>query len=139
MELIIDGTCQYIDEYFANKNICGFKEGKCYIQQRKCNSCVNGCCRKCIYQSEVGCKTKNVACKLFFCSEVKRRYSIIEFQDIKLLKCLGFRQRCLIKHDYFSSKEEVVNDLYFNSLIIGVIRMFIRLLINLLNLKTRTL
>lgn len=131
LELIIDESCNFIDDYFQGENICGFKNCKCYAQRQKGNKFKNGCCRKCLYQSITGCKTKNVACKLFFCSEVYTRRKILKFEDVKIFNCLSYRQKFMIKSDYFSKKEDVIMDLYFNSLIIGTIRIVIRLLINL--------
>lgn len=122
---IYDSTCKYIDDDVKGKNICGFKDGKCYVQQLKENG-INGCCRRCIYQSDKGCLTSNLTCKLFNCGEVKCRHNVIVYDDLKMLKVLSLRQRVILKHSYFSSREEVLKDLYIGSLFIFGIRLVIR-------------
>lgn len=123
LEFIYDTACQEIDNYFANKNVCGFENNQCRVQRKLKNDKFNGCCRKCSFQCSGPCPTKNLACKLFYCSEVKSRYKIIKIEDLKVIKVLFWRQKILIKSDYFSSREEVIRDLYLNSYIIGVIRI----------------
>lgn len=130
LRYIVDEGCNYIDNFFGEKNICGFKNCKCYVQRKNKSEFCNGCCRRCIYQSSKGCTTKNVACKLFFCSEVKCRNTIITFDDITLFKCLTFIQKYILKNDYFSRIEDVVTDLYFNSLIISFTRLLFRTISN---------
>lgn len=137
LRYIVDAGCNYIDDFFGEKNICGFKNCKCYVQRKNKSEFYNGCCRKCIYQSSKGCTTKNVACKLFFCSEVKCRNTVITFDDINLFKCLTFRQKYILKNDYFSKVEDVTTDLYFNSLIIGFARLFFRTLFNYFKFKSK--
>lgn len=125
---IYDEACKLIDDSVCGKNICGFKNGKCYLQiQRRDGKC-NGCCRLCIYQTDNGCSTKNLACKLFNCSFVKSRYETIGFDELKLLKLLSIRQRIIVKSDYFSSREEVLEDLYFGSLVVAIFKMTYRFL-----------
>jgi hypothetical protein len=48
-----------------------------------------GCCRICIYKSSKGCPSKNLACKLFNCSEVYKRRTVISYKDLKTLKSAG--------------------------------------------------
>ena len=121
---IYDETCKYIDEFYGNKNICGFKNCKCYANLK------NGCCRKCLYKTDKGCSTKNLACKLFNCSEVYCRIKTIKFEDLRILKVLSFRQRLLVKSDYFSLRKDVLKDLYSYSITYSTIRIVIRLIKN---------
>ena len=121
---IYDKACEILDSQFKGINVCGFLNNKCYSQQ--CNKYTNGCCRKCIYHSNNGCITNNLTCKLFYCGEVTKRYKVLEFKDLKILKLLSLRQRIILKHDYFSSREEVLRDLYIGSLFIFVIRLIFR-------------
>ena len=125
---IYDSTCKYIDDFYKNKNICGFKKCKCYTQRH--NNYINGCCRKCIYISSKGCTTNNLACKLFNCSEVYKRRKVIKYKDLKTLKVLSIRQRFIVKSDYFSKREDVLKDLYSYSIIYSTIRIIIRLIKN---------
>lgn len=127
ISFIYDEACTFIDKKFVNiKNMCGFKNNRCYAQKGT-NKC-NGCCRYCKYQSNKGCTSSNLACKLFFCDEVRKRYEVIEFKDIDILKCFSLRQKILVRHSYFSSREDVIMDLYIGSLIIGVVRIYYRII-----------
>lgn len=131
---IYDSTCDYIDNFYKNKNICGFKNCQCYVQRKNNNNLKNGCCRKCIYITDNGCVTKNLACKLFNCSEVYCRRKVIKFEDLRILKLLSLRQRLIIKADYFSLREDVLKNLYSYSIIYSTIRIVIRLLNNIVTL-----
>ena len=132
---IYDEACRQIDNHYKNKNICGFKNNKCYVQQKLNNGTINGCCRLCKYQSEKGCKTVNLTCKLFTCSEVEKRCKIITFDDLKILNLLSYRNKMILKSDYFSKRENVIKDLYYGSVILWAIRIIIRLINNFYTLK----
>lgn len=124
---IYDEACSYVDKSLASiENPCQFLQGKCRVQRCNGSKKVNGCCNRCRYQSSQGCKTKNLACKLFFCSEVTSRYKTITFDEIPILKVLSFRQRFLLRSDYFASREEVLSDIYSGLLIFGGMRIIIR-------------
>ena len=124
---IYDEACNLIDNKFKGINICGFTNGKCYVQLCSKKDYYNGCCRKCLYQTNYGCSTKNLACKLFNCSEVKSRYEVITFKDLKLLKVLSLKNQFIVKSDYFSKREDVLKDLYSYSIIYSTIRVLLRL------------
>lgn len=132
---IYDSTCDYIDNFYNNENICGFKNCQCYIQRKKKNNLKCGCCRMCLYKTDKGCPSKNLACKLFNCSEVYCRRKVITYKDLKTLKVLSFRQRFIVKSDYFSLREDVLKDLYSYSIIYSAIRIFVRLIRNLIIVK----
>ena len=134
---IYDEACKQIDNHYKNKNICGFKNNKCYVQQKLKNGTINGCCRMCMYQSAKGCTTKNLTCKLFTCSEVEKRCKVIKFDDLKILNLLSFRNRMILKSDYFSKREDVINDLYYGSFFLWTIRIVIRMIINFYIVKRK--
>lgn len=134
---IYDEACNQIDKHYQNKNICGFKNNKCYVQQKLQNGTINGCCRMCLYQSTKGCTTKNLTCKLFTCSEVEKRCKVIKFDDLKILNLLSFRNRMILKSDYFSKREDVIKDLYYGSFFLWTIRIVIRMIINFYTLKRK--
>ncbi len=127
IDFIYDKACDLIDANTCS-NCCGFYENQCYVQRKINNNKYNGCCRMCYFQSENGCPTKNLACKLFQCSEVRKRHKVIEAKDIKILKLLSLRQRFLVKSDYFSTREEVLKDLYSFSFSYATIKMTCRLI-----------
>ena len=89
IEYVYDQSCKLIDRKNQGINICGFENGKCWVQRKIKNGKCNGCCRKCIYQTSNGCSTKNLSCKLFNCTEVKSRYDVIRYNDLILLKLLS--------------------------------------------------
>ena len=134
---IYDEACNQIDKHYQNKNICGFKNNKCYVQQKLQNGTINGCCRMCLYQSTKGCTTKNLTCKLFTCSEVEKRCKVIKFDDLKIINLLSFRNRMILKSDYFSKREDVIKDLYYGSFFLWTIRIVIRMIINFYTLKRK--
>lgn len=119
-----------INENIKEPNICGFKNGKCHVQRKQKSGKCNGCCRKCLYQSTAGCTTKNLACKLFNCSEVTSRYSVTKYEDIEILKLLSIKNRLIVKSDYFSKEEDVLKDLYCYTLTYSTIRIVYRLFRN---------
>lgn len=125
---VYEEACHEIDSFYQDQNICGFQDGKCYVQRKKNLDSINGCCRMCRFQSSKGCQTMNLACKLFFCSEVKERYKTLTFDDIHILKVLAKKERLIISSNYFSSKKEVLKDIQFNSLCIAIIRIGYRLI-----------
>ena len=120
---IYDTSCSIIDELHKNENICGFKCNQCIMQQKSKSKEINGCCRTCRYQSQKGCLSSNLTCKLFYCDEIKSKYKIYSFADLELLKLLSWRQRLILKYDFFSSREEVLLDLYFASIILSGFRL----------------
>lgn len=133
---VYDTACSIIDSNTKGLNVCGFKNNKCYIQQKQNNGKCNGCCRLCKYQNSNGCPTKNLACKLFNCSEVKKRYKSIEYKDLAILKLLSLKNRLIVKSDYFSTREEVLKDLYAYTLTYSILRIFFRSIRNLIS-KTK--
>lgn len=134
---IYDTACQQIDDHYQNKNICGFKNNKCYVQQKLKNGTINGCCRCCMYQSPKGCTTKNLTCKIFTCSEVEKRCQVIKFNDLKILNLLSYRNKMILKSDYFSKREDVINDLYYGSFLLWTIRIVIRMISTFYTLKRK--
>ena len=118
----INDTCDYIDKYYQNKNTCNFKNNKCICHRKQKLEYTNGCCRNCFNQSNKGCTTKNIACKLFYCSYVKDNNKVLTYKDLILLKVLTPIQRLILKSDYFRTIEEVSKDIYLGFLI-AIIRI----------------
>ena len=130
IEYVYDQSCKLIDRKNQGINICGFENGKCWVQRKIKNGKCNGCCRKCIYQTSNGCSTKNLSCKLFNCTEVRSRYNVIRYNDLILLKLLSKKNQIIIKSDYFSKREDVLKDLYSYSFIYSTFRIVYRLIRN---------
>ena len=132
---IYDTACKKIDNHYENKNICGFKNNKCYVQQKLKNNYINGCCRFCLYQSSKGCRTQNLTCKLFTCSEVEKRCKIIKFDDLNILKLLTKRQKLIAKTNYFTKRESFIDDLYIGLFVLWELKQVVRFII--IYIKTR--
>lgn len=126
IKYIYDAACDEVDNFYNHKDICCFKNNKCLVQQQLQNGNINGCCRLCPFQSKQGCKTKNLTCKLFTCSEVKKRCPVIKYEVLNLLKVLTKRQRHMIRSSYFSKRESVLFDLYIGSILLWTVRIVIR-------------
>ena len=135
IEYVYDQSCKLIDWKNKGINICGFENGKCWVQRKIKNGKCNGCCRKCIYQTSNGCSTKNLSCKLFNCTEVRSRYNVIRYNDLKLLRLLSKKNQIIIKSDYFSKREDVLKDLYSYSLIYSTFRIVYRLIRTYINVN----
>lgn len=63
-----------------------------------------------------------MTCKLFFYGEVKNKYEVITFKDLKLLNLLTRRQKVILKFDLFSTREEVLTDLYIGFITFAAFR-----------------
>lgn len=120
--------CDFIDKEYKGSNLCDFKCNQCRLHRSIKNNKEDGCCGNCKYKSKNGCITKNFACKMFYCSEVKKHYKILKYGDIKLLKVLGIREKIILKHDFFSSQDDVIKDMYIGSLFIAYIRIIYRIM-----------
>lgn len=127
---VYDKTCEIVDKFYKGKNICGFKNGQCRVQKNKRSDKMNGCCRYCKYQSDRGCTTANIACKFFNCDEVRKDNDVLEFDDVAILKVLNKRQRTLLRSDYFSKRENVIDDVSLG-LFLGTAKMYMRLIKNI--------
>lgn len=124
---IYDTICDQIDKYNIENHIsCDFKNGKCGTHQK--TNYYNGCCRMCRYQSENGCKTRNTACKLFFCDYVCKKSKPLTFHDIKLFKCLSIRCQIISNTNFFLNRKISLISLYFGSLILLAIFQTITIL-----------
>lgn len=131
---IYDRVYKQIEDQTKSVNPCSFKKCQCVIQ-RKIRKGKYGCCRKCYYRTENGCRTQNLTCKMFFCATVREKYKLPCWKDFELLKVLTLRQRILLKSEYFSLREDVLTDLYIGSLILGTGRIIYRLMKNSLKEK----
>ena len=112
---VIEKICDCLDELSKGCNDCKFINGKCICHRIKNLDYQNGCCRKCRHQSNHGCTTKNVACKLFTCSLVKNRKKL-SLKDVPISYVLTPSQRLTLSSDYYADIDKVTKDLYYGSL-----------------------
>lgn len=132
---VYDETIKIIDKYYENKNLCKFKNSVCILHRRYDKGYKCGCCRKCIYNNGK-CKTNNIACKMFYCSEAGKNVHLLKYEDIKLLNVLGPLSRIIIKSDYFSLREDVICDVYLG-FFIAPFRIIYRNIKNSIKLKIK--
>ena len=133
IEYIYNTACDEIDNFYKDKNICQFNsQNKCINQQKNNSPNFNGCCMSCINQSNNGCTTCNLSCKFFYCDIINKKYKVLKIKDISILKLLTLRQRIILKQDFFSSKKQILRDLYIGSILIFEYTIGIRTFINYL-------
>lgn len=112
---VYDETVKIIDDYYRCKNLCDFRKEICILHRKSGKMYKCGCCRKCIYNNN-GCTTKNIACKMFYCSPIKEKNKLLDYNDLKILNSLGIISRTIIKSDYFAKRESVIIDAYLGFL-----------------------
>lgn len=124
LEYVYDKACDILDEDFYGKNVCKFKDNSC-MQDRLKKEKTDGCCRchnnkeHCIYLVNHRCTIRCMACKFHICACLKKlgfKYSVNDITVLKYL--LNWKQKIIIYLDFFQTKEEVLKDIYKNSLII---------------------
>lgn len=128
---LYDTLCRQVDTFYMDKNICDFKYNQCIVQ-RKNKKYQNGCCRLCKYANSDGCSTHNFTCKMFYCFTIREKNNILTTTDLPLLKCFSLRQRFLLQYEYFSSREDILTDLWIESLIINLFRIYARFISNII-------
>ena len=128
---IYDYECDLLDRKWNKYNPCKFCDNKCSSQRAgKAWHKENGCCwdfdyskvpwkfteneRICAYLDKNGCKTKNLSCKIFTCNYLIKNsdFKIIK-EDLFLIECFFNAKRKMVAgHNFFVSKEELLNKLY---------------------------
>ena len=114
-ELIYDITCDYLDSLDILK-YCDFKDGKC-IKDREYSGKDCGCCKNkknvaCNYLGKNGCIIKCSACKFYVCDHIKSKINP-KINNIKVAKYfLSLKEKCYLRFCFFSSKEEITNQLF---------------------------
>ena len=132
VEFIYDYCCQKLDSFYGGKNICGFKDNKCIVQQGpNCKFC-NGCCRLCRFQSIKGCTTSNLSCKLFYCDNIQENNKTLKYKDLKILKLLNLRQKMIVNDNFFAHRKEFLLELKVSFITFWAMRMLIRIVKNLI-------
>lgn len=128
LKFIYDKSCELLDDDFYGKNICEFKNNKC-IHDRKHNASCDGCCktndgaRMCKYLKDHRCSTSCLACKFHICYCIRRKGYKYKINDIYMLKYLyNIKQKIIVYNDFFMTPEEVLEDIYKNSIILWTFR-----------------
>ena len=71
------------------------------------------------------------------CSEVKKRYEVMDYRDLKILIVLSLKNQIIIKSDYFSKREDVLKDLYAYTFTFSALRIIYRLTKNFIKLNRK--
>ncbi len=112
----------------STRNICDFKENKCFVQRRVGNNHYNGCCGpvSCKYLIDGHCTTQNISCKFFYCPEAKKKNKLLHIKDIDLLKVFSLRQKIIIRLDVTSNREQILKDLSSYSFLLAIAKIIFR-------------
>lgn len=130
--LLYDELCDYLDNEFKKHNYCAFKDGIC--EKRRCTLkegqtlYPNGCCfstmkqKNCKYLTKTGCSIKNIGCKLYTCSYIKKKKNArFSLNKIYLSKyTLNIRQKLYICSTFFIPKEELLKEIIKRGGIYGI-------------------
>ena len=118
---LYDMICDYLDNEFINKNVCGFKNNLCsrrqYMIDRgiKKDTYLNGCChsyregKDCEHLKNGRCSIKNIACKIFTCPYLRlkgKNYSINKIYFARYF--FNSRQKFYMENTYFVDKDVVL-------------------------------
>mgnify|MGYP003371035119 CR=1 FL=1 len=129
LNYLYDTVCNFLDNEFSSKNLCGFTNNKCY---EKINSSSNvGCCRHykhkllgpllphnplitCEYLQNYKCSAKCISCKLFTCDFLRKQGIRFDINKIFLLRhfCNSI-QKYIIKTSVFTPKDKIIKKLLF--------------------------
>lgn len=123
LRMVYDMACELLDSDFYGKNICEFRDNKCIHDRLHATSC-DGCCRsndgsrRCKYIANHRCTTKCLACKFHICYCIRNKGYKYKVNDIYVLKYLyNWKQKLIIYTDFFMTEDEVLKDVYRNSII----------------------
>lgn len=118
---LYDLICEYLDNEFINKNVCGFNCGICRRRQEmidkniKKDTYLDGCCHgykkgDCEYLIPgKGCSIKNIACKTYTCFYLRKRGYRYKLNNIYLSRYFfNYRQKNYIENTFFVEKDVVM-------------------------------
>lgn len=78
--------------------------------------------------------TSNLTCKLFYC-DINKSVKRLGINDLKLLKLLSINDRKMIESGYFIKREDMIECLYINSLLVFTIKAGFRVIEDVINHK----
>ena len=112
IEYVYDEAIKYINNYYLD-DLCKFENNMCIAQRNGKRNGTFGCCRECPLVTDIGCPSSNLACKLIYCKSALGNVKLLKLREIQILKCLSLFQRIILKGDFFHTREEILNDLYY--------------------------
>ena len=119
---LYDLICDYLDNEFRTKDICGFNCGLCKRRRNmierniKKDTYENGCCYGYLNKEACqhlipgkGCSVKNIACKTFTCFYLRKQGYRYKLNDIYLARYFfNPRQKFYMENTFFVDKEEIM-------------------------------
>ena len=114
ISFIYDKVCDYLDYDFIKNNKCLFMNNKCISDRNKSYIKDCGCCRAkngklCEYLKDNRCTIRNMGCKFFVCSTLKKQGISYKINSFPLLKYFcSFRQKIVLRYTIFVPKEKVL-------------------------------
>ena len=123
---LYDTICDYLDNEFIKKKLCGFKNDKCKVKES--SGVTMGCCyhcknkrfgllytnkfQVCEYLKDKRCSAKCITCKLFTCDELEKEGVKYNTNNILLIKCFfNPLQKFIIISSHFTPKEKIMERL----------------------------
>ena len=117
--LIYDYACDYLDNQFISKNLCGFKNNMCSCNREKEKTKqVSSCCESlktrkiCEHfdNKRKTCSIKSLGCKLFVCPHLRKKKINYPIRKIPYLNYfLSPRQRAICITSIFQDKDITVD------------------------------
>lgn len=113
---IYDVVCNFLDQEFVEKDICGFKDNICLSVKNKshCEESKYGCCYGrnrglCKNLIDGRCSIKSISCKLFTCRYLRKNHIKYKVNDINLLRYFfNARQKFILDTAIFKDKDEII-------------------------------
>lgn len=112
IKYVYDEAIKIINIYYSD-DLCKFKDNKCIAQRKNNSKTISGCCRTCPILTDKGCPSVNITCKLLYCKTALQNLKALKISNISILKCLSLSQRLILKTDFYATKEQIINDLYY--------------------------
>ena len=106
---VYDEAIKEINNYYS-EDLCKFIDGRCIVQRLSNSEHVNGCCFRCPIVTDKGCPSSNFACKLIYCKTAIGNMKRLDFNKVKILKCLSISQRLVVLSDFFCTRDEIIED-----------------------------
>ena len=111
---IYDRACKFIDEYNEKHCICcEYHDSIC--EDPKHQKMKNGCCWYCHLQTNTGCPSRNLACKLFFCDHMWEKHHPLTAKDIDILLMFSPSRRAIARENTFVTEETFLRQLDIGS------------------------
>ncbi len=121
LEYIYDEIVKEIDKYYS-KDLGDFKNDQCFYQRRRTDNAKYWCCYNChLVKPGTGCPTTNISCKLVYCKPIQKKVKMLKLKEIPISKMLSVFQRFILIFSCYSTKEQIINDLYY-----GIILWYLR-------------